>query len=1048
MDNLLFKIEIQGVTEQVKELGRLKTVMADLKKEEKDLNQALKDKKITTDSYNQSLGTLTLKMDACRKETSELKSATAATATAFAGAEGSMVRLNQELGNARERYRAMSQAERENAEIGGKLLTSIQAQDAQIKKLDASIGNHQRNVGNYPGLMGMMGSSLASNIPILGTMSGALAGITSQTAAATGATGGISKGMMFAGGAILAATAAFGMLYSAMSDGIKLSIKSEERMSMLAFALNGNARAAEEMAGYAGKLANTSLFKKGDIIDAENYALSLGRTEAQTRKLIEAAMGLSRATGVDLHTATAQMSATYEGQIGRMGKIEGSLKNLTKEELASGVAVDILYNKFARYGHEGLETAGGQLAIAEKKMSLFHKNMAEFWMPIVVKATEKWADFWGWVTGAKAPKSGSFMQDFAKQQADALTAANKSGQDAIVKVNEDRAASFYKLWKAATDPNMRAQYAKNYDEQLEINKNLKKQQEELNSKGDFSDPDAAKKAAEAAEKARKEFEDNLKKRTDVIKSNNDYILDLGRKLIDDQIMAMADGRVKEEKQAQDKYEDEVIAINKERRDRIQAINETIKDTKAKGEQLKQLEDQKVQIAAGANKRIEGAQEAHQGAMAAIEKKYNKSTEDTAITTKYSQDVAKTEQEGQIKLEVLREYYKQKGTLTVEESKKQAADEIKINLDVAQKKYDLLYAEIEARKALGTITKEEYDKQLKQIAKLYGDVKKLTGQGDDIKAKPKDKIVSFVAEMFNITDEQAGKVLNAVEQLANKIQKLFLDAQANKIKAELKSETAKVDAQFKSELKALDEKRKHGLITEAQYNAAKEKLDEKAAKKKDELNKEAFEKNKKLQIITASIAGAVAVIQMLANPGGIAGIILAALTAIAVAAEIITISNQKYEGAKGGLLSGPSHAQGGIKYAMGGNILELEGDEAVTNKRTLADPTRLIATGTAYEITSALNSRNGYGVPLPGMSPSGTPIRSRSGIGSFRAFESGGYMPVATPSRQTSIGLSGQGSASMAEMIATALNTQRIIVVESDITETQKQVKKTEVKQQW
>jgi len=40
-------------------------------------------------------------------------------------------------------------------------------------------------------------------------------------------------------------------------------------------------------------------------------------------------------------------------------------------------------------------------------------------------------------------------------------------------------------------------------------------------------------------------------------------------------------------------------------------------------------------------------------------------------------------------------------------------------------------------------------------------------------------------------------------------------------------------------------------------------------------------------------------------------------------------------AKGGMVHGPSHAQGGVKFAVGGRVNELEGGEAVINKRSTA-----------------------------------------------------------------------------------------------------------------
>ena len=41
--------------------------------------------------------------------------------------------------------------------------------------------------------------------------------------------------------------------------------------------------------------------------------------------------------------------------------------------------------------------------------------------------------------------------------------------------------------------------------------------------------------------------------------------------------------------------------------------------------------------------------------------------------------------------------------------------------------------------------------------------------------------------------------------------------------------------------------------------------------------------------------------------------------------------------KGGIIQGPAHEQGGVKYALGGNIVELEGNEGVINKKSMAIP---------------------------------------------------------------------------------------------------------------
>lgn len=60
----------------------------------------------------------------------------------------SMNGLSQSLSRMRIAYRELTEEER-NSPIGKELLTSINQANAKIKELDATIGNHQRNVGDY-----------------------------------------------------------------------------------------------------------------------------------------------------------------------------------------------------------------------------------------------------------------------------------------------------------------------------------------------------------------------------------------------------------------------------------------------------------------------------------------------------------------------------------------------------------------------------------------------------------------------------------------------------------------------------------------------------------------------------------------------------------------------------------------------------------------------------------------------------------------------------------------------------------------------------------
>ena len=74
-------------------------------------------------------------------------------------AAGSMDALAVSLGVMKDRYRALSEAERESSS-GQIMLKNIQGMDDQIKKLDATIGNSQRKVGEYGSAFEGVGSKI------------------------------------------------------------------------------------------------------------------------------------------------------------------------------------------------------------------------------------------------------------------------------------------------------------------------------------------------------------------------------------------------------------------------------------------------------------------------------------------------------------------------------------------------------------------------------------------------------------------------------------------------------------------------------------------------------------------------------------------------------------------------------------------------------------------------------------------------------------------------------------------------------------------------
>jgi TP901 family phage tail tape measure protein len=135
-------------------------------------------------------------------------------------------------------------------------------------------------------------------------------------------------------------------------------------------------------------------------------------------------------------------------------------------------------------------------------------------------------------------------------------------------------------------------------------------------------------------------------------------------------------------------------------------------------------------------------------------------------------------------------------------------------------------------------------------------------------------------------------------------------------------------QTEREAKKLEEKKDAGLITEEQYEEGVEAIQRKA-----------FEKKKRLDIAQAIINGALAMTTV-AGQTGVLSFAFSPFIAAMTAAQIAIIASQKFaqggmieEFANGGMVKGKSHAQGGEKFAVGGRVVELEGGEAVINKRS-------------------------------------------------------------------------------------------------------------------
>lgn len=228
--------------------------------------------------------------------------------------------------------------------------------------------------------------------------------------------------------------------------------------------------------------------------------------------------------------------------------------------------------------------------------------------------------------------------------------------------------------------------------------------------------------------------------------------------------------------------------------------------------------------------------------------------------------------------------------------------------------------------------------------------------------------SAFARAIGVSDEELAEIKQqaqkAAQDIFNSIAKISQDATKRRLDDELDA----IEREADSEKAILEGKLEKGVILQTDYEKKLAELDEETAARKEEANKEAFEKNKAWNIAQALMNAALAISKVFATTGPPASFVMAGITAATTAAQIATIATQKY--ARGGMLSGPSHAQGGIPGFVGNRHIEAEGGEAIINKRSTAKHRKLL---------SLINSDNGWGVDFANARGSSGRMFARGGV---------------------------------------------------------------------
>tara|TARA_R110000764_G_scaffold240018_1_gene341575 strand:+ start:592 stop:3456 length:2865 start_codon:yes stop_codon:yes gene_type:complete len=302
------------------------------------------------------------------------------------------------------------------------------------------------------------------------------------------------------------------------------------------------------------------------------------------------------------------------------------------------------------------------------------------------------------------------------------------------------------------------------------------------------------------------------------------------------------------------------------------------------------------------------------------------------------------------------------------------------------------------------TDKEVAARNKNIAKIEKEIKRLQELGIEKEKVVKKDVVSMdIIDPFTSSEEDRQKLLDADKKADDD----YFAQQEEKGRQRLEMFKTFSDSIFSiignnaqrradRESKELEERKDSGVITQEQYEAELLKV-----------QKKAFERKKRLDIAQAIMNGALAMTKVMEQTG-ILSFAFSPFIAAMTAAQIAVIASQKFakgglieKFADGGMVNGKSHAQGGEKFAVGGRVAELEGGEAVINKRS---------TAMFKGQLSAMNAAGG-GVKF-----------ADGGLLNMPSFASSQFSAIGQQNMMGAMGQSG-----------------RVVVVESDITNSQNTV---------
>lgn len=154
-------------------------------------------------------------------------------------------------------------------------------------------------------------------------------------------------------------------------------------------ALQGRSDVQQRLIAQAAELQSRSTLGDEAIIEQQAYLAALGLSEQQIGATIEAAAQLSAALNMDLGSAVKNLGKTFGGMTGELGESIPALKNLTKEQLQAGEAVNYVNQNYRGFAEAAAAIGTGPLTQLKNIIGDIAESFGVILLPTVQKIANK-----------------------------------------------------------------------------------------------------------------------------------------------------------------------------------------------------------------------------------------------------------------------------------------------------------------------------------------------------------------------------------------------------------------------------------------------------------------------------------------------------------------------------------------------------------------------------------------------------------------------------------------------------------------------------------